>query len=205
MREQASGFTAVTTVLSGTPARRVLLVAALGVLSGLLSNYAHDAFGDLTLLGVPLLPAVYFGIVLAIACRMWTSPGRFDTLVILCATFLAWFAAFKAADQVQDSLAGIANLSGYRLLFAGLAAGFVGSGITALGISLVARDFRNTKAWSRTVMVGTVAGSLLECLSNENRDQIPFHLDSLLPLFLVWQSAVAASIAYGLSRRPQGG
>ena len=71
MRELAFGFTAVTKVLNGSPARRALFIAALAVLSGLLSNYANDAFGDLTVQGVPPLPAIYFGIVLAIGCAMW--------------------------------------------------------------------------------------------------------------------------------------
>jgi hypothetical protein len=164
------------------PARRALFIAVLAVLAALLSNYAYDAFGDLAILGVPPLPAIYFGILLAIGCTLWTSAGKLGALAILAVTFLAWFAAFETAAQVHR---------------------FVGSSITAIGVSLAAREFPNTKAWSRTVMIGTVAGILLECLSNENRDQIPFHVDSLLPLFLIWQPAVAASIAYGLPRRPR--
>ncbi len=199
MRQPTFAFTAITLVLNGSPARRALFIALLAVLSGLLSNYGNDAFGDLTILGVPPLPAIYFGIILAIGCRMWASAGQLATLGIFGVTFLAWFAAFKAADQVQSWLADIASLSNYRLFFAGLAGGFVGSAITAFGISRVDSGFRS-RAWSRTVIIGTVAGSLLECLSNESRDQIPFHVDSLLPLFLMWQPAVAASIAYGFSR-----
>ncbi len=183
------------------PARRALIMAVLAVLSALLSNYVYDAFGDVTILGVPPLPAIYFGIVLAVGCTMWTSNGKSGAVAILGATFLAWFAAFKTAGQVHDWLSDIASISSYQLLFAGLAGGFVGSAITAFGVSLAARELPDAKAWSRTVMVGTVAGILLECLSNENRDQIPLHVDSLLPLFLVWQPAVAASIAYGLPRR----
>ena len=200
MRQPTFVFNAITLVLNGSPARRALFIAVLAVLSGLLSNYGNDAFGDLTILGVPPLPAIYFGIVLAIGCRMWASAGQLATLGIFGVTFLAWFAAFKAADQVQSWLADIASLSNYRLFFAGLAGGLVGSAITAFGISRVDSGFRSTRAWSRTVIIGTVGGSLLECLSNESRDQIPFHLDSLLPLFLMWQPAVAASIAYGFSR-----
>ncbi|HEX4557451.1 MAG TPA: hypothetical protein VH249_25920 [Xanthobacteraceae bacterium] len=200
MRESTFAFTAITLVLNGSPARRALFIAVLAALSALLSNYGNDAFGDLTVLGVPPLPAIYFGIVLAIGCRMWASASRLATLGIFGATFLAWFAAFKAADQVQGWLADIGSLSNYRLFFAGLTGGFVGSAITAFGISRVDGDFCSTRAWLRTVIIGTVAGGLLECMSSENRGQIPFHLDSLLPLFLIWQPAVAASIAYGLSR-----
>ena len=185
------------------PARRALLIAVLAVLFALLSNYAYDAFGDFAILGVPPLPAIYFGILLAIGCTLWTSAGKLDAVAILVVTFLAWFAAFKTAEQVHNWLSDVSSIGSYRLFLAGLAGGFVGSSMTAFGVSLVAREFPGTKAWSRTVMVGTVAGVLLECLSNENRDQIPFHVDSLLPLFLVWQPAVAASIAYGLPRRPR--
>jgi vacuolar-type H+-ATPase subunit I/STV1 len=185
------------------PARRALFIAVLAVLAALLSNYAYDAFGDLAILGVPPLPAIYFGILLAIGCTLWTSAGKLGALAILAVTFLAWFAAFETAAQVHRWMSDIPGISSYRLFIAGLAGGFVGSSITAIGVSLAAREFPNTKAWSRTVMIGTVAGILLECLSNENRDQIPFHVDSLLPLFLIWQPAVAASIAYGLPRRPR--
>ena len=131
MREPTVAFTAITLVLNGSPARRALFIAVLAALSGLLSNYGNDAFGDLTVLGVPPLPAIYFGIVLAIACRMWTGAGQLATLAIFGATFLAWFAAFRAADQVQSWLADVASLSGYRLFLAGLAGGFVGSDTAA--------------------------------------------------------------------------
>jgi hypothetical protein len=185
------------------PARRALFIAVLAVLVALLSNYAYDAFGDLAILGVPPLPAVYFGILIAVGCALWTRAGKLGALAVLVVTFLAWFAAFKTAAQVHNWVSDIPSVSSYRLFVAGLAGGFVGSSITAFGVSLGAREFPDTRAWSRTVMIGTLAGILLECLSNENRDQIPFHVDSLLPLFLVWQPAVAASIAYGLPRRPR--
>src|ERR1700686_2816879 len=113
MRELALAFTAITAV-NGTPARRAVFIAMLAVLSGLLSNYASDAFGDVTIQGVPPLPAIYFGIVLAIGCAMWTGAGKWDTVAILAVTFIAWFAAFKAADQVQSWLTDIPSLSGYR-------------------------------------------------------------------------------------------
>jgi len=185
------------------PARRALLIAVLAVLFALLSNYAYDAVGDFAILGVPPLPAIYFGVLLAIGCTLWTGAGRLGAIAVLVVTFLAWFAAFKTAEQVHEWVSDIPGISSYRLFFAGLAGGFIGSSITAFGVSLAVREFPSTKAWSRTVMVGTIAGILLECLSNESRDQIPFHVDSLLPLFLVWQPAVAASIAYGLPRRPR--
>jgi len=82
MREPTVAFTAITLVLNGSPARRALFIAVLAALSGLLSNYGNDAFGDLTVLGVPPLPAIYFGIVLAIAYRMWTGAGQLATLAI---------------------------------------------------------------------------------------------------------------------------
>src|ERR1700693_1281826 len=122
------------------PARRALFAAVLAVLSGLLSNYAYDVFGDLTIQGVPPLPAIYFGIVLAIGCTMWTSAGTSGAIAILGAVLVAWFAAFKTADQVQSWLSDVASLNSYRLVLAGLAGGFVGSSITAFGISLVARE-----------------------------------------------------------------
>ena len=71
------------------PARCALLIAVLAVLFALLSNYAYDASGHLAILGVPPLPAIYFGVLLAIGCALWTSAGKLAAIAILVATFLA--------------------------------------------------------------------------------------------------------------------
>jgi uncharacterized membrane protein YjjP (DUF1212 family) len=57
-------------------------------------------------------------------------------------------------------------------------------------VSLVSSDFRGHGDWLRTIALGTVAGALLY-FGND-----PW--GSFLPLFIAWQCAVAASVAYGL-------
>jgi hypothetical protein len=69
---------------------------------------------------------------------------------------------------------------------AGFIAGLVGSLITVAGISFASRDSRTYGTWIRTILIGAVAGLLLQLQA------------TLLPLLVVWQTAVAASIAYGL-------
>ena len=53
------------------------------------------------------------------------------------------------------------------------------------------RGLRTAACWTRTVSIGALAGMLLG---------LNGVMESMLPLFLVWQPAVAASIGHGLGR-----
>jgi hypothetical protein len=55
-------------------------------------------------------------------------------------------------------------------------------------------------SWTRTVLIGAVAGLFLECLAGRATGDLFIHTDSLLPLFLVWQTSVAASMAYSFAK-----
>ena len=63
-------------------------------------------------------------------------------------------------------------------------------GLTVIAVALVSPDFREHSDWLRTIALGIVAGALLHFGDEPN--------GSFLALFIVWQAAVAASVAYGL-------
>jgi hypothetical protein len=74
----------------------------------------------------------------------------------------------------------------------GLVGGAIGAGLTAFGAGVAAQEIRRPEAWSAIVAVGTLYGLLLYPAAS---------LDQIAILFVPWQTAVAASIAYGIARR----
>jgi hypothetical protein len=87
----------------------------------------------------------------------------------------------------------------YLLGLCGMLGGLIGSGVLVLIVSTVVSSIRTVPAWTRTVLIGTVAGLFLECLASQAVGEWFIHTDSLLPLFLIWQMSVAASLAYSLA------
>jgi hypothetical protein len=111
--------------------------------------------------------------------------------------FYRYLGSLFSGSTVLGDTAGHDN---HVMPLAGFLAGMVGSSLTVATIALVSPRFRAPADWMRTIVVGAVAGLLLGC-------QTAF--GTVLPLFLIWQPAVAASIAYGMAsaaatRRPTG-
>jgi hypothetical protein len=188
--------------------RRVLLLATLAVVSALLTQFARTDFlkiSNLIWLHVdgavaPILPGIYFGLVLAIAAYAWKRRSLLAAFVILIGTVIAWIVAWETAyyavaylndlsNNAADPISGSKKLVIVFYLLAGVLGGFVGGFLTLVGISLAFPDFRTINNWSRTLLVSSLAGM---CLANDT---------NFLPLFLVWQVSVAASIAFGWSFR----
>ena len=88
----------------------------------------------------------------------------------------------------------------YLLGLCGMLGGLVGSAVLVVIISAAVSSTRAVPSWTRTVLVGTVAGLFLECLASRAAGKLFIHVDSLLPLFLVWQMSVAASLAYSFAK-----
>jgi hypothetical protein len=76
----------------------------------------------------------------------------------------------------------------------GVVGGLVGSSIVALSFALISPEFKTFRNWASIVMAGTALGILLEFAESDNK--VLLHIGSLLPLFLAWQTTVAAVIAY---------
>ncbi len=182
--------------------RAAFFLAALAVVSALVSNffpYLPNTDNFPTLGGAPLLPGVYFGLVLCLGVFLWERKGPIGLAVVLAGVVIAWILAWRTALSVSDFLnqfhAGDITTADsrkfpYIYAIAGMMSGLVGSLGTVVAVSLVSPDFREHGDWLRTIAIGTVAGALLHFGDAPN--------GTFLPLFIVWQGAVAASVGYGL-------
>ena len=182
--------------------KAALLLAALAVSSALLTNFVTFVPGTdnfPTLGGAPLLPGIYFGLVICLGVFLWEERRLLELLVVLAGVVIAWILAYRTAISVSDSLNqfrdGDSRKLTYIFAITGLVSGLVGSLGTVIAVSLASPDFREQSDWLRTIAIGTVTGALLHF------GDAP--LGSFLPLFIVWQAAVAASVAYGLVTKPR--
>ena len=155
-------------------------------------------------LNTPLLPGIYFGIVIGLAIWFWASRNPLKILTVLLSTVIAWVAAHITAEyvfgEIEQMLKEIAAPGkilppiNFVLAVCGVLGGLVGSTILTFGLSLVCKEFGAFENWARVVMPGTALGFLLELA--EGNDKLALHLGTLLPLFLGWQMTVAAIIGY---------
>jgi hypothetical protein len=166
------------------PPQRAVILGVLGLLSAVLSYLTFDVRE----LPYPLLPGIWFALVLAAGVWLWAPRGKIATAVIFAATNAAWWAAFETSVRLYSSLEDISALPA---ALSGVASGFVGSFVTVCSVSYACPGFRTGTNWVRTLAAGSLAGILLEAIDLQG--------GSLLPLLLVWQGAVAASIGWGLT------
>ena len=192
---------------NASASNRAIILAALAIVSAILSNFAGSKIlwvQTLVSLSTPLLPGIYFGMVLGLAIWFWVSRSPLKILTLLLSTVIAWAAArftaeyaFGAIQQMLKEIAAPGNtFPTINFMFAvcGVLGGLVGSTILTFGLSLVCKEFGAFENWARVVMPGTALGLLLELA--EKDDKLALHLGTLLPLFLVWQVTVAAVIGY---------
>ena len=106
-------------------------------------------------------------------------------------TMIAFVCAVNAAiwidGQVGDTAKAVRNIC------AGLAGGFVGSALMALGIGLLPAGPRDATAWLPMLIAGTIAGALLALDSALDLDLTSF-------LYPVWQAGVAVGLTMALQR-----
>jgi hypothetical protein len=190
-------------------ARAVAIMAGVGALSGLLSSLPSP-LPDLRLEepeilinaeGIPLHAGVAFGIGVALMLWRWASRDLAKCLLAMAFTLAGWLAAVNTANDVMTAVVSselFGTLEGAKAnreivgwVLAGLVGGAIGAGLTAFGAGLVARHIRRFEAWGPIVAVGTLLGLLLYPAAS---------LDAVILLFVPWQAAVAAAIAYGLTR-----
>ena len=84
----------------------------------------------------------------------------------------------------------------YLFTFGGLGAGFLGALVTTLGLGLLSLRLRHLEAVVLAVFAGSITGALLNY-------KIPGALglkESWLPLFVLWQAAVAMAIAWQFTK-----
>jgi hypothetical protein len=181
------------TIISSDRSRsRLLKIAAGGVFTGLLTPLLPTLIDKL--LGAPgdlrlALVAVPFAILVAVLVRRLSSNPRWATVAAAVITMAAFVCAVNAAIWIDGQVGDVAKA--VRNTCAGLAGGFVGSSVMALGIALLPGSPRDVAAWRPMLAIGTIAGTLLALDS-----ALEFDLVSVL--YPVWQAGVAAGLAMAL-------
>jgi hypothetical protein len=184
-------------------------MAAMGALTGLISSLPSP-LPDLRLedpeilinaQGIPLHAGIAFGTGLGIMLWRWASRDLGKCLLAVLLTVLGWLAAVNTANDVMSAVVSSelfgtvegakASRESVGWILAGLVGGGIGAGLTAFGAGVAAQPLRPAKAWGLVVATGTVLGLLLYPAAL---------LDFIALLFVPWQAAVLAAIAYGLTR-----
>jgi hypothetical protein len=170
----------------------LLKVAAAGVLTGILTPllpYLIDRIagtpGDFR---IALVAMPFAALVLVLVRRIGANPW-WAALLAAIITMIAFVGAVNAAIWIDGQVGDIAK--GLRNIFTGLAGGFTGAAIMAVGIGRLPASPRAAAAWLPMLAVGTVAGALLALDSALDLDLTSF-------LYPVWQAGVAAALVMAL-------
>ncbi|MBY0531475.1 MAG: hypothetical protein K2P86_05835 [Xanthobacteraceae bacterium] len=166
-----------------------IILAVCGVISGLLSAYVNVP--GVELFGVPMLPAIFFGIVVALGIYSWEARHPIPMLIVLVGVAVAWWAAYSIALNLYDDKNKIS------LVWTGAISGAVGAILTSVALWIASEDFRTRNNAILAVAIGAVAGMLLYYIDQGG----PVH--GTAPLFVVWQAAIAGLIGYALAFRPR--
>jgi hypothetical protein len=182
------------TIIFPDRSRSVLKIAAAGILTGILTPLFQPVVDKIA--GAPgdfriALLALPFATLVAVLVRRSSSNPWRAALAAAVVTMIAFVCAVNAAIWIDGQVGNVAKA--VRNICAGLAGGFVGSGVMALGIGLLPAGPRDPAAWLPMLGIGTVAGALL-ALDNA------LELDLASVLYPVWQAGVAVGLAMALQR-----
>jgi hypothetical protein len=182
------------TIISPDRSRSLLKIAAAGVLTGILTPLFQPLIDRIA--GTPgdfriALLALPFAILVAVLVRRLSSNPWWAALAAAVVTMIAFVCAVNAAIWIDGQVGDVAKA--VRNSCAGLAGGFIGSGVMALGIGLLPAGPRDPAAWLPMLVIGTAAGALL-ALDNA------LDLDLASVLYPVWQAGVAVGLAMALQR-----
>jgi hypothetical protein len=171
------------------------LLAAGGVLTGVLTPLLPPLIDRIG--GTPgdfriALVAVPFAILIFVLVRRVSANPWWAALVAAIVTMIAFVCAVNAAIWIDGRVADADKLA--RNIMAGLAGGFTGATVMALGICpLLPAGPRDVVAWLPMLTIGTVAGALLALDG-------ALDLDMTSVLYPVWQAGVAVALAMALRR-----
>jgi hypothetical protein len=194
-KEKARGERVTQAITSGETSRdSLLMIAGGGVLTGVLTPLLPQLIdkiirspGDLRI----ALVAVPFAILVAVLVRRGSRNPWWAAPTAAIVTMIAFVCAVNAAIFIDGQANGADKIM--RNVLAGLAGGFTGATVMALGIGLLPAGPRDAIAWLRMLRSGTVAGALL---AFDNA----LDLDLTSVLYPVWQASVAVGLATALRR-----
>jgi hypothetical protein len=172
----------------------LLKIAAAGVLTGLLTplmppliDKLNGSPGDLRI----ALVAIPFAILVLILVWRTAANPWWAAVVAAVITMIAYVCAVNAAIWIDGRAADAAKY--LRTVLAGLAGGFTGTAVMALGIALLPSGPRDLVVWLPMLITGTLAGALLALDNGLDLDLTSF-------LYPVWQAGVATALAMALRR-----
>jgi uncharacterized membrane protein len=165
-------------------------VAAGGILTGVLTPLLPYVIDNIA--GTPgdfriALVAVPFAVLVLILVRRFSAYPWWAALTAAIVTMVAFVCAVNAAIWIDGQVGDVAKAM--RNICAGLAGGFTGAAIMAVGICLSCP--RGLAAWVPMLIIGTLAGTLLALDS-------ALGLDLTSILYPVWQAGVAIGLAMAL-------
>jgi hypothetical protein len=174
--------------------RGLLKVAGAGVLTGVLTPLLPPLIDRIN--GTPgdfriALVAIPFAILVFILVRRFSPNPWWAALAAAIVTMIAFVCAVNVAIWFDGRAADAAKAT--RNILAGLAGGFTGATIMAVGMCLLPAGPRDVGAWLPMLSVGTIAGALV-ALDNA------LDLDLTSFLYPVWQASVAVGLATALRR-----
>jgi hypothetical protein len=179
---------------SDSSRNNLLMIAAFGLLSGLLTPLMPQLIdrivggsGNLRL----ALGAVPFAVLVFFVVRRCSANPVWAALIASVVTMVAFVCAVNAAIFIDGQAYGAPKVM--RNVLAGLAGGFVGAGLMALGIALLPAGPRDAAVWMRMLLTGTLAGALMAVDS-------ALDLDLTSVLYPVWQAAISVRLAMVLQR-----
>ena len=182
-------------IISTDPSRHHLLkIAGLGVLTGILTPLMVPLIDRIA--GTPgdfriALVAIPFAILVFVLLRRCSANPWWAAWIAALVTMIAFVAAVNVAVLVDGQADPVGKAA--RNVLSGLAGGFVGALLMALGIALLPAGPRDGAAWLPMLVTGTVAGALLALDTSLGLDRTSF-------LYPVWQAAVAVRLAMALRR-----
>jgi len=178
----------------GTSRNSLLMVAAGGVISGILTPLLPALIDRIdagpSQLRISFI-AVPFAVLVFILVRRFSANPWWAALLAAIVTMVAFVCAVNAAILIDGQAAGASKLM--RYLLAGLTGGLVGTAVMAIGIGLLPAGPREAAAWWPMLITGTLAGALL-ALDNA------LGLDQTSLLYPVWQAGVAVRLTMALRR-----
>jgi len=190
-------------------ARAVLIMAGVGLLTGILSSLPSP-LPDLRLEdpeilinaeGIPLHAGIAFGGGMAIMLWLWANRDIGKCLLAMALMLMGWLAAVNTANDVMSAVVSselFGTVEGAKAsrevvgwVLAGLVGGGLGAGLVVFGVGIAAQAIRRAEAWVPIVAIGALFGLLLYPAAR---------FDAIALLFVPWQAAVAAAIANALTR-----
>jgi hypothetical protein len=169
-------------------------VAAAGVLTGILTPLLPPLLEKIRVVPADTgiaLAGIPFAVLIFVLVRRRSANPAWAALIAAVVTMIAFVCAVNAAIWIDVRADGAAKM--VRNILAGLAGGFTGATLMALGIGFLPAGPRAIAAWWPMSLTGTVAGVLFALDDG-------LGLDKTSVMYPVWQAAVAVQLALALGR-----